>query len=126
MAVRGATAVALDLGIEEAIVGLTVLAVGTSLPELATSFTAALRGHSDVALGNLVGSNLFNLLLVWGLTVTLAPSALPTGGSGDLIVMTLFSLVLIPMAMTVKRINRWEGAGLLLAYAGYVGWLALR
>ncbi|MEX2527916.1 MAG: calcium/sodium antiporter [Gemmatimonadota bacterium] len=126
LAVRGATALALDLGVDEAIVGLTVLAVGTSLPELATSITAAIRGQSDVALGNIVGSNLFNLLFVWGVTVTVAPSDLPANGSVDLLVMSLFSLALIPMAMGVKCINRWEGAGLLLAYGVYVGWLAVR
>lgn len=126
LTVRGATGVAAALGVPEAIVGLTLVAVGTSLPELVTSLLAASRGQADVAVGNIVGSNIYNMLFIWGISVTVAPSGLPAGGLGDLLVMTAFSLVLLPIIWTQHQISRWEGAALLVAYIGYVGWLAVR
>lgn len=124
--VRGATSLALALGMPEVIVGLTIVAVGTSLPELATSLLAAKRGQTDIAVGNIVGSNLFNLLFIWGLSNTIAPSAMPEDGQIDLIIMTLFAIALLPFAMTRRTIDRVEGGTLLLAYAAYVGWLAYK
>lgn len=126
LTVRGAIGIAQAIGIPEAIVGLTIVAVGTSLPELATSALAAWRGQADVAVGNVVGSNLYNLLFIWGTSVTVAPSPLPAGGLPDLLVMTGFAILLVPLVLTRGRISRGEGALLLAAYAGYVTWLALR
>lgn len=126
LTVRGATGLALGLGIPETVVGLTIVAVGTSLPELATSVLATRRGQSDVAVGNVVGSNIYNLLFVWGSSVTIAPSAVPPNGFADLIVMTVFSVVLLPVVLTQQRISRGEGLVLLLGYAAYVGVLAGR
>jgi cation:H+ antiporter len=126
LAVRGATGVARALGTAEAVVGLTIVAVGTSLPELATSTIAAYRGESDVAVGNIVGSNIFNLLFIWGVSVVLAPSRVPEGGMIDLGVMTGFSVLLLPLVLTQKRLTRGEGVLILAGYVGYVGWLVLR
>jgi cation:H+ antiporter len=124
--VRGAIGVADAMGIPEALIGLTVVAVGTSLPELATTLTAARKGHGDLAIGNIVGSNIYNLLFIWGLSVSIAPSALPSGGAVDLMVMTGFSLLLLPFVMTQNRLSRLEGALMLLGYGGYVAWLLIR
>jgi cation:H+ antiporter len=126
VAVRGAIGVADAMGVSEALIGLTVVAVGTSLPELATTLTAARKGQGDLAIGNIVGSNIYNLLFIWGLSVAIFPSALPAGGAVDLMVMTGFSLLLLPFVITQSRLSRLEGALMLLGYGGYIGWLLLR
>jgi cation:H+ antiporter len=126
LTVRGATVLAREVGVAEAVIGLSVVAVGTSLPEFATSVLAAYRGQSDVAVGNVVGSNIFNILFIWGISITIAPSPMPSGGMTDLAVMTAFSLLLVPLAMTQSRLSRAEGALILTGYILYVGWLVLR
>ncbi len=126
LTVRGAIGVAEGMGIPATIVGLTVVAVGTSLPELATTLTAARKGQGDLAIGNIVGSNIYNLLFIWGLSVAIEPSELPPGGAVDLLVMTGFSLVLLPLVLTQNRLTRVEGILMLLGYSGYVGWLLMR
>jgi cation:H+ antiporter len=124
LTVRGAVALAKSIGIADKIIGLTLVAVGTSLPELATTLLAARQGRTDLAVGNIVGSNIFNLLFIWGLSVTLSPAALPVGGGWDLAIMLIFALALLPMAVTQRRIGRVEAGVLLIAYASYIGWLA--
>ncbi len=124
--VRGAVGFAEALGLSQVIIGLTLVAVGTSLPELATSIIAARRGQTDIAVGNIVGSNIFNLLFIWGLTVTIAPTAVPAGGHIDMLVMAGFAAVLLPLAWTQHRLSRLEGAALFTAYVGYIVWLAMR
>jgi cation:H+ antiporter len=126
LTVRGAVGVAGAVGISEAVIGLTVVAVGTSLPELAATFAAARKGQGDLAIGNVVGSNIYNLLLIWGLSVTIEPSALPAGGSADLLVMTAFSLLLLSFVITRNRLGRGEGGVMLAGYLAYVGWLVVR
>ncbi|HUG80951.1 MAG TPA: calcium/sodium antiporter, partial [Bryobacterales bacterium] len=126
LTVRGALGFAQAMGIPEVIIGLTLVAVGTSLPELATSIIAVRRGQTDMAVGNIVGSNIFNLLFIWGLTVTLAPTDLPAGGRIDLLVMTVFAAALLPMAMTQRKLSRLEGGLLVLGYGVYIVWLAMR
>lgn len=125
--VNAAVSLARGAGVPEVVIGLTIVAVGTSLPELATCVAAARRGESDVAVGNIVGSNIYNLLFIFGCTAAIAPIPLPDGGIVDLVVMLGFSLALLPIAMThQKRITRLEGGVLLLLYAAYTVWLALR
>jgi cation:H+ antiporter len=124
--VRAAVALASGLGVSEVIIGLTVVAVGTSLPELATTISAARQGQGDMAVGNIVGSNIYNLLFIWGLSVVIEPGPLPVGGAVDLLVMTGFSLVLLPLVMTQNRLSRIEGIGMLAAYVGYLGWMVTR
>ncbi|MBX3386271.1 MAG: calcium/sodium antiporter [Phycisphaeraceae bacterium] len=126
LTVRGATGFARSLGVSEVIIGLTIVAVGTSLPELATNLVAIFRKEGDMAIGNIVGSNIFNLLFVFGVTASIAPVPLPPGGMVDLAVMTAFSLALVPMALVGRSIGRGRAGLLLLGYAGYVTWLALR
>ena len=124
--VDAASALALAFGVPQVVVGLTVVAVGTSLTELATSLVATWRGQTDIAVGNVVGSNIFNLLFIAGLSATITPITIPAGGLADLLVMAAFAVVLLPFALlNQRRIVRREGLVLLAAYVGYVLWRAL-
>jgi len=124
LAVRGATGIAQAIGMSDVVIGLTIVAVGTSLPELATSLIAARKGAVDMAVGNIVGSNIFNLLFIYGLTMTIAPAPVPASGGIDLLVALAFAIALLVMAWTGKRrITRLEGCMLLLGYAGYTTYL---
>ncbi|NIP30222.1 MAG: calcium/sodium antiporter [Candidatus Dadabacteria bacterium] len=109
------------LNVPRVVISLTIIAVGTSLPELATSIIATWKGQTDLAIGNVVGSNIFNLLLVNGLCSTLRPIPVPIhGGLIDLFMMTFLSLLLLPISVTDKnKIVRWEGAVLLFIYCGF-------
>jgi cation:H+ antiporter len=128
LTVAGARAVALDMGISELLVALTVVAAGTSLPELATSLVAALRGERDLAVGNVVGSNLFNLLGILGLSAVVGTGGLPVPNVAlhfDLPIMALAAAAIVPVVARGRRIGRTGGAALLLAYVGYTGVLGL-
>jgi cation:H+ antiporter len=119
--VDGATTLARAAGVADAVIGLTVVAVGTSLPELATSIVAAYRGHSDVCLGNVLGSNIFNLFGIMGVTALTIPVPFPEQIlQFDLWALLFVSLLLIPFMILGRRICRIEGGILLALYAGYV------
>ena len=124
--VVGATGVATALGVPEVVIALTVVAIGTSLPELATCLVAARKGQTDLAIGNIVGSNIYNLLFIFGTTAAISPIDLPAGGIVDLLVMAGFSVALLPLALSGKSLSRVEAGALLLCYGGYVAWLATR
>lgn len=120
--VSGAVSLARDAGVSEAYIGLTIVAVGTSLPELATSLVAALRRQSAIAVGNVIGSNLFNVLGILGLTAIVSPIPVaPRFLSFDLPVMLGASVAMV-LLLRAPKAGRLGGAGLLLAYAGYVWW----
>ena len=123
--VTGATGIARAMGISETVIGLTIVALGTSLPELATAIIAARRGEAGLALGNILGSNVFNILAILGLTAVIVPIPVPTDlGFVDLsIVAGAAALLLVALAM--GRIGRGWGLVFLALYAGYIGWLAL-
>jgi cation:H+ antiporter len=123
--VRGATSIARNLGVSETLIGLSIVAAGTSLPELATSLVAAYRGRDDMAVANIVGSNIFNVLVIGGITSLVRPLAVP----GDIIDrddlwMPGFSALLFPVMRTGMRITRAEGALLLAGFLGYMWVLA--
>ncbi len=119
----GAAGIASTMGLSDELIGLTVVAVATSLPELAASLMAVRRGHTDLAVGNVVGSNIFNILLVMGATGIVRPVAAPEGALFAMLAMALLSLLLIPMSYTKARhISRFEGAVLLSLYAGTIAW----
>lgn len=121
--VDGASGVAAALGMSEALIGLTVVAVGTSLPELTTSMFAALKGHADLAIGNIVGSNVFNLLFILGVSASISAVPVPVDrGRLDLAALALFSILLLPFGITQKKLLRSEGALLLAGYVGYMLW----
>lgn len=118
-----AVLIARTLGVSEAVIGLTVVAVGTSLPELVTSVVAALRGQGDIAVGNVLGSNLFNVLGILGITSVILPLR-PGGITGATLgVMVVSAVVVAVMAFTGHRISRLEGGALLAGYVAYVSWL---
>lgn len=118
-----AVQIARGMGVSEAVIGLTIISVGTTLPELATCALAARRGDSDLALGNVVGSNIFNMLCIGGVVSAIRPVPIPVGGELDLLMMAFLSISVLPLALRGGRvISRREGAFLLLAYAGFLVW----
>jgi len=123
--VSGAIDIASAFGVSEAIIGLTIVAVGTSLPELVTTIAAARRGQSDIAFGNIVGSNIFNVLFILGATALIHPIDVPASiARFDIWIMVGATALLLAVATTRWRINRFEGAILLAAYVAYTAWLA--
>lgn len=119
--VDGAVSLARGLGISETVIGLTIVAVGTSMPELVTSVVAGIKRQGDVAFGNIVGSNIYNILGIAGTTSLIAPGAVPAEIVGfDNLVMIGVSLLLVLFAWTGLRIVRWEGGVLLAGYVAYI------
>lgn len=119
--VDSATAIAREAGISETVIGLTIVAVGTSMPELVTSLVAAVRKHSDVALGNIMGSNIYNIFGIGGVTAVLSPTTIPSEVvQFDNLVMLAASVALLVFAQTGMRIGRGEGALLLAGYGAYI------
>lgn len=119
--VDGAVSLARGFGISETVIGLTIVAVGTSMPELVTSIVAGLKKQGDVAFGNIVGSNIYNILGIGGFTALIAPGAVPIEiVSFDNLVMIAVSIALVAFAWTGLRISRWEGMALLAGYVAYV------
>ena len=126
--VNAAVTTARSLGVDELIIGLTIIAIGTSLPEIATSVVAALRGNRDIATGNIIGSNLFNLLFVGGVTSIFSPEGLKVSSAAitfDLPVMLAVSIACLPIFYRGHRIDRWEGGLFLLYYIAYLLFLVL-
>lgn len=126
--VEAAVTLARRLGMSELVVGLTIVAAGTSLPEVATSILAAIRGQRDIAVGNVVGSNVFNILAVLGISASIAPGDLAVAASMlafDLPVMVAVTVACLPIFFTGNLIARWEGALFLAYYAAYTTYLVL-
>ena len=126
--VDGAVGVATALGVSELVIGLTVVAIGTSLPELVTSIVASIRGERDIAVGNIVGSNIFNLLSVLALTAVAAPNGVAVAPKAlmlDIPFMLAVSIACLPIFFTGHRIARWEGGLFLLYGLGYTAYLVL-
>ena len=121
--VDSASSVAYALGISEGVVGLTIVAGGTSLPELATSVVAARKGQSAIAIGNVIGSNVFNILLILGLTATIRPLEIEGITTIDMAVMLLSVVLVWLFSRTRYTVDRWEGAVLVGGYLVYLGWL---
>lgn len=126
-AAEGAEAFAQWAGLSQALIGLTIVAIGTSLPEVTTVIIACRRGHADIAVGNVIGSNLFNILLVLGVTSTIGPVPVPMWGFWDLGAMLVLTLLMFPLMRTHENMMvRWEGLLLIVLYAGYITWTVLR
>ncbi len=124
-------AAAIDLaqlaGVSEATIGLTVVAIGTSLPELVTSVVAAIRRQGDVALGNILGSNIYNIFGILGVTAILQPIAVPEViAAFDIWVMLAATVAMMVMAVTGLRVNRFEGGALLAGYMAYIGLVVIQ
>jgi cation:H+ antiporter len=118
--VDNAVAIATEVGISERVVGLTIVAVGTSLPELVTSVVAARKKHADLSVGNIVGSSIFNVLAIVGISAAIAGVSVNPAMFTDYAVMIAFSLVLIPIMRSRFVISRVEGIGLVVAYFAYL------
>jgi len=126
--VDAATEIAEAAGLSDLVIGLTVVAIGTSLPEVATSIIAAARGEREMAIGNVVGSNIFNVGAVMGITALVAPDGVPVDAAAirfDLPVMVVVAVALLPVVFTGAVIARWEGALFLAYYSAYVAYLLL-
>ncbi|MGB5984559.1 MAG: hypothetical protein WBG37_04575, partial [Desulfobacterales bacterium] len=122
--VTSAVGIARSLGVSEALIGLTIVAVGTSLPELATSVTAAYKGNTDIAVGNVVGSNIFNIFFVLGVSALIHPIGYHSAGNLDLLLLVAASFLLFFSMFTVKKrsLDRWEAIVFLILYFGFIGY----
>lgn len=126
--VSGAIAIAQYFGMSEAFIGLTIVAIGTSLPELVTSMRAAMKGNTDIAVGNVVGSNIFNILWILGLSATITPLPFDVASNADIMMVVGASCLLLFAMIVGKRmvIRRWEGVVFLLTYLAYLSFLLSR
>ena len=126
--VSGAVALARLVGLSELVIGLTVVAVGTSMPELITSIVASLKGERDIAVGNVIGSNIMNLVIVLGVTSLVARGGLPVAQGAihfDFPVMLASAVACLPIFYTDQKISRWEGTLFLVYYVAYIAYLVL-
>jgi cation:H+ antiporter len=125
--VNGAVGVARVAGLSDQVIGLTIVAIGTSLPELATSVIAAIRGHGDIAVGNVVGSNIFNVLLILGISGLVGSIQAPLGSVGvELVALTAMTLIATVAMATRRTVGRLEATVMLLGYVAFLTALALR
>ena len=124
--VDAASRIASDLGMSQTLIGLTIVSIGTSLPELVTSIVAARKNEVDMALGNAVGSCIFNILMVLGIASAISPIAFIQENIIDIIVLVVFSLIVWIMAWTKREIKRGEGIIMLLMYAAYTAYIIIR
>ena len=124
--VDGASAIAAGFGLSQTLIGLTIVALGTSLPELVTSIVAARKDEVDMALGNVIGSNIFNILLILGVAAAISPITFLMENIIDIVILIVMSLVVWIFAWTSKEINRKEGIAMLLMYAVYMVYICIR
>lgn len=123
LTVHAAVQIATAIGIPEFVIGFTIISFGTTLPELVTGILAARRGEGDIAMGNVVGSNIFNLLFIGGIVSTINPIPVPPGGMADLLMLITLSILALPIAIRGRRtVTRAEGAFLLILYFSYLTW----
>ncbi len=126
LVVDTATKLAISFGMDETLVGLTIVAVGTSLPELITSITAALKNQSEIAVGNIVGSNIFNILFVLGTSSLISDMPVEIKIYNDVLILMIFTILLFIFSRTYHKVNRKEGAALLISYVIYAIYIIVR
>lgn len=126
LVVDNACLIAKDFGVSENFIGLTIIAIGTSLPELVTSITATRKGDSGLALGNAIGSNLFNILFILGMSATICPLNVLSESIIDCIILLVSAVILYVFARTKKTMNKWEGIVCVFLYVGYTAYLLIR
>lgn len=125
--VESAVAIAHRFGVADSLIGVTIIAVGTTSPELASTIAAARRGEADIAVGNVVGSNLFNIFLILGVTSAICPLEIePSLVRYELPIMVGFSVALLAVLVNGMKVHRWEGLLLILGYLGFLGWQTAR
>jgi cation:H+ antiporter len=123
--VDGAVAIAEKFGVSQAVIGLTIVALGTSLPELTTSIVASFKNENDIAIGNAVGSNVFNILSILGISSLISPISNTGITMVDLSIMMFFTILILPLSKTKFTLRRWEGALLFCGYVTYVIYLVI-
>lgn len=126
LVVDNAAAIAKAAGMSEALVGLTIVAVGTSLPELVTSVVASVKKENDIAIGNVIGSNIFNIIFILGLSSAISPLTVDWSALADLTVMLGSGVIVLLIALFFPKMQRWQGAITVLLYAGYVVYIVIR
>ena len=126
LVVNNASSIAMKLGMSELLVGLTIVAVGTSLPELVTSIVAAKKGENDIAIGNAIGSSIFNVILILGFCSMFAPAKVEFSSLLDVIVMIISAVVIFLFSFKSKKINLWQGITMIVIYGGYLAYIVLR
>ena len=126
LTVESASRIAIDLGMSQTLVGLTIVSIGTSLPELVTSIVAARKNEVGMALGNAIGSNVFNILMVLGIASAISPISFITENVIDIVILLACTLIVWIFAVTKKQINRVEGIGMLLMYVAYAVYIVVR
>ena len=124
--VDSASEIAANFGLSETLIGLTVVAFGTSLPELVTSIVASRKGENDLAIGNVVGSNIFNILMILGISTSIHPVALQPSAVYDCIILIIFSILVLFFCWSKKRLARGEGIFMIILYAFYTAYIILR
>lgn len=126
LVVDSASAVAKAAGMSQSLVGLTIVAVGTSLPELVTSIVASIKKENDIAIGNVIGSNIFNVIFILGLSSTISGLTLDRTALVDMLVMLGSGIAVLTVALFSKKMQRWQGAVAVLLYAGYLAYIIIR
>ena len=126
MVVDSASFIAQELGMSETLVGLTIVAVGTSLPELVTSIVASIKKENDIAVGNVIGSNIFNVLLILGTTSAIRPLSFSKESLFDLIVLFISGLLVFLISRFSKNVKKWQGVIFVLLYVGYIAYIVIR
>ena len=126
LSVDNAAKIAAALGMSENLVGLTIVAVGTSLPELVTSVVASVKKEGDIAIGNVVGSNIFNIVFILGITSTIKPLQLNISALTDLLVMLGSGVLILTVSLLSKKTKRWQGAVMAACYVGYLAYIIIR
>ncbi len=124
--VDNASEIAIALGMSESLVALTIVSVGTSLPELVTSIVAAIKKENDIAVGNVVGSNIFNVLFILGMSATISPLVVGAGTLIDSIVMIVAGIFTMVIALFSKKVTWWQGAIMLAGYVGFMAYIIVR
>ena len=126
LVVDNACVIAANFGVSQNFIGLTIIAIGTSLPELVTSIVATRKGDSGLALGNAIGSNIFNILFILGMSATISPLNVLGESLTDCIILLISAVILFVLAKTKKTMSRWEGAVCVLLYIVYTAYLLIR
>ena len=126
LVVDSASNIATKLGMSEALVGLTIVAVGTSLPELVTSVVASLKKENDIAIGNVIGSNIFNVVFILGLFSTISSLVVNSAVLLDMIVMLVSGVIVLVFTLCSKNINKWQGVIMFMLYVGYLTYIIIR
>lgn len=126
LVVDNAAIVARKLGMSEALVGLTIVSVGTSLPELVTSIVASVKKENDIAVGNVIGSNIFNIVFILGMSSTIRSLTIGMASLADMLVMLCSGILILGIALFSKKTNKWQGIAMILFYIAYLAYIIIR